>query len=233
MERIGRISKIRRYPVKSMMGEDLAKAILAPYGMVGDRVYAFIDDQNHNPRFPWMTARNANEMLLFKPNFLSDKEVVVRSPSGREYSITDPALERYFEEKYNFRMTLKYRESGCHDSKPVSLISSHTIESLGGETGLELAGERFRANIYVDWDNRMPFYEDELLGREITVGDGVILKIVKKDSRCVIPTLDPRTAAASPIILQTIQKNHGGCTGVYAEVEKPGQINLRDEIFVP
>ena len=167
MERIGRISKIRRYPVKSMMGEDLATAILAPYGMVGDRVYAFIDDQNHNPRFPWMTARNANEMLLFKPNFLSDKEVVVRSPSGREYSITDPALERYFEEKYNFRMTLKYRESGCHDSKPVSLISSHTIESLGGETGLELAGERFRANIYVDWDNRMPFYEDELLGREI------------------------------------------------------------------
>jgi hypothetical protein len=141
MGRIGRISKIRRYPVKSMEGEDLTSAALESYGMVGDRVYAFIDDQNRNARFPWMTARNANEMLLFKPTFLSYKEVIVKSPDGKEYSINDPALERYFEEKYSLQMTLKYRESGCQDSRPLSLISSHTIESLGGETGLELAGE--------------------------------------------------------------------------------------------
>lgn len=129
-------------------------------------------------------------------------------------------------------MRLKYRESGCQDSKPVSLISYHTIESLGGEVGFELARERFRANIYVDWDNQRPFYEDELLGREINIG-AATLKIVKKDSRCIIPTLDPRTSISSPIILQTIQKNHGGCAGVYAEVVKPGQINLQNEIFLP
>lgn len=67
-----------------MEGEDLTSAALKSYGMVGDRVYAFIIDQNRNPRFPWMTARDANEMLLFKPTFLSDKEIVVKSPDGKE-----------------------------------------------------------------------------------------------------------------------------------------------------
>jgi len=232
MERIGRIRRIRRYPVKSMMGEDLTAAILESYGMVGDRIYAFTDDLNHNPRFPWMTARNASEMLLYRPSFLSEKEIVVELPNGRKYSITDPALEKYFEEKFSLQMTLKHRESGCHDSKPVSIISSRTIRSLGAETGIELAGERFRANIYADWDNQKPFYEDELLGKRIKIGNGASLKIVKKDSRCIIPTVDPYTSVASPIILQAIKENHGGCIGVYADVEKPGPISLGDEIFL-
>src|SRR5579862_2030920 len=173
MEKIGRIQKIRRYPVKSMMGEDLEATLLGSHGVIGDRVYAFIDDHFQNPRFPWMTARNANEMLLFRPRFVSEKEIEIESPDGTKYSITDPALESYFEEKYDLQMTLKHSETGCYDVAPISIISIHSIESLGRESGVEVAVDRFRANIYAAWDSGKPFYEDELVGKVIKLGGEV------------------------------------------------------------
>ena len=57
MERIGAISSIRRYPVKSMAGEELEEARVTFAGLAGDRVYAFIETENRTS-FPWMTARH-------------------------------------------------------------------------------------------------------------------------------------------------------------------------------
>jgi uncharacterized protein YcbX len=42
---IGRVRSIRRYPVKSMLGEELDGVSLDRRGVVGDRVYALIDDE--------------------------------------------------------------------------------------------------------------------------------------------------------------------------------------------
>ncbi|MGD0405009.1 MAG: MOSC N-terminal beta barrel domain-containing protein, partial [Candidatus Acidiferrales bacterium] len=48
MERIGQLSILRRYPVKSMAGEDLEEARVGFAGMMGDRVFAFIDNRNRS-----------------------------------------------------------------------------------------------------------------------------------------------------------------------------------------
>ena len=40
---IGAITSLWRYPVKSMMGEQLASAYFTEHGMLGDRAYALID----------------------------------------------------------------------------------------------------------------------------------------------------------------------------------------------
>jgi len=42
---VGRVHSVRRYPVKSMLGEDLERASVDTRGVVGDRVYALIDDE--------------------------------------------------------------------------------------------------------------------------------------------------------------------------------------------
>jgi uncharacterized protein len=232
MKQIGKVTRLRRYPVKSMRGEDLQIAALEEYGFLGDRTYSYVIDHAPNPRFPWMTARQAAEMLLYKPKFLVSGEVEVQTPEGYSYLITDSWLEKLLEEKYGYEISLKHRVSGCHDSKPVSLLGLQTIRELERETQIgELAMERFRANIYADWDSAEPFAEDRLLGKKIAIGtEGAILKIVKKDSRCVIPTLDPETSMEQPIILETIQGNHGGCFGIYAEVVSRGSIRMDDAI---
>lgn len=229
---IGKVTRLRRYPVKSMRGEDIARVSLESYGIVGDRIYAYLVDHAPSPRFPWMTARQASEMLLYKPKFVRSGELEVLSPDGKKYFITDPGLERHLEEKYGYGICLKYRESGCQDAKPVSIMGLQSLKKLSEEAGIsDLAPERFRANIYADWVNNEPFFEDSLVGKVIKIGDsGVSLKIVKKDSRCVIPTLDPETGRAFPKVLETIKSSHAGCIGVYADVVSGGTIHQGDEI---
>ncbi len=66
----------------------------------------------------------------------------------------------------------------------------------------------------------------------VRIGESVKLRIVKKDSRCVIPTFDPATAEPSPSILEAIKANHSGCFGVYAEVQNPGVVKLEDTVSI-
>ena len=40
---MGKVASLWRYPVKSMQGEELTEAEITPHGLLGDRVYAFID----------------------------------------------------------------------------------------------------------------------------------------------------------------------------------------------
>lgn len=42
---VGRVSALWRFPVKSMLGENLAEAHLTERGIVGDRVYALVDEE--------------------------------------------------------------------------------------------------------------------------------------------------------------------------------------------
>lgn len=73
MERIGQLSILRRYPVKSMAGEDLQEARVSFAGLIGDRVFAFIDNRNRS-NFPWMTARQGRELILFQAAFSGSAE---------------------------------------------------------------------------------------------------------------------------------------------------------------
>jgi len=46
MTLLGTIAAINRYPVKSMMGEELNAALVTPGGLSGDRAYALVDGDN-------------------------------------------------------------------------------------------------------------------------------------------------------------------------------------------
>jgi uncharacterized protein YcbX len=40
----GVVETLSRYPVKSMLGEELAECTIGPGGVIGDRAYALIDE---------------------------------------------------------------------------------------------------------------------------------------------------------------------------------------------
>ncbi len=233
MEEIGRVELIRRYPVKGMRGEDLDEAKVTSSGILGDRVYAYVDNNAPNPRFPWMTSRQGRSLLLFKPRFvLAPSEVEVEVSDGTKYSIKDEKLKKLIEDKYGYSLSLKFNPEGCFDSESISLFSLDTLHELEKETSISLDQRRFRANFYVSWASRKPFFEDELVGGTLRIGPEVIIKVVEKDSRCVVPTLDPETASESPQLLKVIQKSHRGCAGVYAEVVRQGRVAVDDPIFI-
>ena len=68
MEQLGTVETICRYPVKSMAGEDVAAAFAGFGGIMGDRVYAFVREGG-TKGFPWLTAREREELVLYRPSF--------------------------------------------------------------------------------------------------------------------------------------------------------------------
>jgi len=242
MERIGTLSAIRRYPVKSMAGEDLAEARVTYAGLAGDRVYAFIDNQNQSD-FPWMTGRQGREMILFRPRFLAapapDDEqpnperyaIEVTTPEGEKFRVDDPKFAQYLEKRFGRSLRLRFSERCMADACPVSLLSYGTVRALGEEAGMALDPQRFRANFYVRWGNDRPFFEDEFVGKELQVGETVGFQVVMKDSRCVMITLDPETAQPAKQVLETVSRKHGGCTGVYGAVLREGIVRVNDPVY--
>jgi uncharacterized protein YcbX len=242
LERAGTLLLLRRYAVKGMAGEDLTEARVTFAGLAGDRVYAFIDEDNKSS-FPWMTARQAGEWLLFVPRFLDPPLVVedipraeryaaeVVTPSGERFALDD-AFTRFLSRRFGRSLRLRFSERSMTDAAPVSLFGLATVRRLSEETGMELNPLRFRANFYVRWERDEPFFEDELVGRAVRIGEAVTVQIVKKDGRCVVVTLDPKTAAPSPMVLEKVAREHGGCAGVYGAVLREGVVRNGDPVYL-
>ncbi len=71
-----------------------------------------------------------------------------------------------------------------------------------------------------------------LVGRRIAFGDVLEIMIVKNDMRCIVITLDPDTAAASPEVLQVVARHHASCAGVYGAVLREGIVRPGDRVSV-
>lgn len=242
MQKIGTVESVWRYPVKSMAGEELEKVFVAYSGLIGDRVYAFVDETK-NDNFPWMTARQAHELLLYKPRFIrnidpaaehpdmEDYRAEVTTPEGAVYAPDDPALERHLERRFGKPLKLRFSEKGMQDARPVSIFSTDTRQALEKETGMTLDPRRFRANLYVAWNNREAFFEDTLIGKTLQIGEKLTLMASKKDPRCTIITFDPDTAEQSPELLRHVALQHENCAGVYAVVLRESVVSRGDAIL--
>lgn len=225
-----------------MSGEDLAEARVTFAGIAGDRVYAFIDADNRSD-FPWMTGRQAHEMILFQPRFLNppasnddipcaDRYAAeVTTPEGEKFRVGDSQFTQYLERRFGRALRFRFSERSMTDARPVSILGLSTIRALSGETGIDLDPRRFRENFYADWNDARPFFEDELVGRELQIGETIVVQVVKKDGRCIMISLDPETAVSSPQVLQRVAQHHDGCTGVYGAVLREGIARVNDPIY--
>jgi uncharacterized protein len=238
------LARLRRYPVKSMAGEDLQQVRVTFAGLTGDRVYAFFDSEHGPPEFPWMTARQGHDLILFRPRFLDEPPVEqevpdterfvteVTTPEGEKFRMGDPRFTEYVAKRFDRTLRLRFSERSMTDARPVSILGLATIRALSGEAGLELDPRRFRANFYAHWKSDAPFFEDTLVGRELQIGETVVVQVVKKDQRCIMISLDPETAVSSPQVLARVFQNHEGCAGVYGAVLREGIVKVGDPIYL-
>lgn len=257
MEQIGTLQNVCRYPVKGMAGEEIEKAFVGFSGILGDRVYAFVRADG-TPGFPWQTARELEDMLLFRPRFVDPEAVAVpmdwaqslalapgvnpifpaaetfavevATPEGESLRIDDPTLKEDLEQRSGAGLRLRHSERSLYDCRPVSLFGNATAQTLSDELGMAIDRRRFRANFYVDWAQGGGFAENELVGRTLQLGDRVRIAVLERDPRCKVITLDPATGDASPRILRHLTSAHAGTAGVYAAVLVEGEVAVGDPI---
>jgi len=230
---VGHVVGLWRYPVKSMAGEALAEIDVSWHGFAGDRRWAFIRDGITQSGFPWLTIRERDDMSHYSPSFVDPAQpdqspVIVRTPSGAIFDVTDSALAA---ELHPRGVRVIKQKRGIFDTFPLSLITTLTIARLGELVGAQLHVQRFRPNILVETADPIPFAEDNWVGRLLRVGD-MTMRVDKRDGRCSVITIDPLTTERNPAILRTVARDRGGCLGVYGSMVKPGRVAVGDPVFV-
>jgi uncharacterized protein len=255
---VGRVESLCRYPVKSMRGEEVQQAFVGFAGIYGDRVYAF-HDSGASKGFPWLTGRQQERMLLYKPTFrhpqsainppnLSEAEslsagatplyasieemmVDVETPAKSVLAIDDPALIAELSDGLGdgHALSLVRSDRSLTDCRPVSVFSLQTIQQIGREAELILDKRRFRANIYADL-HMAAFSENALVGRRLALGARAVVAVIGLDPRCKMITLDPDTAEAKPEVLRTVAQHHGGNAGLFGAVLTEGVVRPGDAI---
>ena len=113
--------------------------------------------------------------------------------------------------------------------KVVSIINLTSVSALETAIGAPVNPLRFRGNVYVEgWP---AWHEFDLLGREIAIGEGARLKVVKRIVRCAATNVDPDTGARDLAVPDTLLRSfgHADC-GVYAEVIEAGEIAAGNEL---
>jgi len=78
----GTLASLHRYPIKSMMGEELNAAQMTPRGLFGDRAYALYDSETRKV----VSAKNPRKwpsLFNFRATYMSPPEVEATSPPVR------------------------------------------------------------------------------------------------------------------------------------------------------
>lgn len=119
------------------------------------------------------------------------------------------------------------------DVRPLTLVSLASIQELARHGGVDqLDPRRFRMTIEIDGVE--PHEEDTWSGRQLRVGDALLL-VGDPVPRCVVTTRDPDTGERDFPTLATIRRyrglRHGAiCFGVYASVLEPGTARVGDPV---
>jgi uncharacterized protein YcbX len=259
MSIIGNVDSLWRYPVKSMRGEELDEAFAGFSGIYGDRLFAF--KSSASPKgFPYLTAREQRRLLQYRPHFrypdkaarpinLTEAEsmganpvsadpselmIDVETPNGKTLGIDDPdlmdMLRTDIDQKH--QLTLMRSERALTDCRPVSIFSLQSAQQLAEETGKPIDKRRFRANVYVDLTSGGGFAENDFVGRSLRIGPKVVVRILERDARCVMITLDPETTEKTPEILKKVAQAHEGMAGVYGAIMLEGMLHKGDPVEV-
>jgi uncharacterized protein YcbX len=93
---------------------------------------------------------------------------------------------------------------------------------------------RFRPNIVVETDctEKSDFIENSCVGKKLTIGEDIVLKVTAPCTRCVKITLPQGDLPKDLGILSTVAKYDQVHVGVYASVERGGIIHRGDTIRV-
>jgi uncharacterized protein YcbX len=230
---LGHISAIFRYPIKSMAGTRLDSAKIGWHGIEGDRRLAFRRLAERGA-FPWLTASRLPELLLYQP--IGRQETPgeplpthVRTPDGKEYSLTDEALVKEIATRHRADLELIQLKHGIFDEAVISAITLGTIQSIGREAGHDLDIRRFRPNLVIDSQSAQPFEEDQWVGKVLEFGSdgtGPAISVTMRDPRCVMLNLDPDTAAANADIMQAVIRMNENHAGVYGTVIRTGELRV-------
>jgi len=216
--------------VKSFGGERARRAFAGPFGLLGDRRHAVIDEEGGA-----VSARRAHGMLRFSARCGEPETgdgVEVTTPAGLTLPWDDPEVAREVAAVLGRDVALTRSAMGVHDAAPIHIVSTRSLEAGAAWTGGDpLDRRRFRANLVIEVEDPEPFAEAGWVGASLRIGEGgAVLRVVSPTERCAVTTFDPDTLERDNRVLAGLARERENFFGVYATVARAGWLAVGDEV---
>jgi uncharacterized protein YcbX len=277
---LGTVTKLRRYPVKSMLGEDVDASDVAPTGLARDRRLAVVSLRTGkiaSAKYP----RLWRDLLTLSAEALDEAdcdEVLITLPDGKMIRSTDADVDTVLSELLNEPVTLTATpppgatldravpeavlrdgiaaqveaaviEIGAGsppgtfvDFAPLHLLTTSTLDRIAELSPYGKADlERYRPNIVIG-GTAPGFTENDWLGRDVRIGDALVLRVIARTPRCAVPTLAHGQLPRNTEALRVLAKHNRvvplesadpePCAGVYAQVLNPGHVRTGDLVHL-
>ncbi len=226
----GRVASLHRYPVKSLLGEDLDELEVDQRGVVGDRVWSIRTAENKIGSSKNTRRFAAVPGLLGLRATTGDDGVTIELPAGEAFPTHDPAVSGVLSGVLRRAVTVASESNVSHfDDGPVSLLGLGSVAALAAEVAAEVDPSRFRANIRVQ--GLPPFAEDALVGHLVRIGE-VLLEVTMRSPRCVMIDMETADLPSQPGNLSAVGRLSDARLGVVAQVAEPGRIRIGDGVLV-
>jgi uncharacterized protein len=265
--RQGTVAALWRYPIKSMMGEELSATDVTERGLLGDRAYALVDLETgrvvsaKNPR-KWGSLFDFRAAFVEPPSYpqpipaaritlpdgamvrTDDPGVAERLSAlvGRAIRLTSsvpdaPGSEGYWPdydwlESPDVVFEFKLPPGTFFDGALVHLVTTATLDwlrSLCPQSRFDV--RRFRPNVVIGLSDEVEgFVENDWIGRTLSLGSDVRLRVTGPCPRCVMTTLSQDDLPKDPQILRTVVEHNQGNVGVYASVIRGGRVQRGDTV---
>jgi uncharacterized protein len=229
----GRVVRLWRYPVKSMLGEECDYISVNERGVDGDRAFAVRDiNGNFGSGKNTRRFRKIDGLFAFRAAYDGDLPKIT-FPNGRSMLADDPEIHRALSATLGQPVTLARELTISHlDAAPVHLLTTASLAWL--RTVLpdaQVDDRRFRPNVLIDVPGKTQI-EQGWLAKTVCIGDQVRLRVSDFTERCVMVELAQSELPKDPRILKAITVAAESHFGVYAEVLTPGRIKCADRAVV-
>lgn len=119
------------------------------------------------------------------------------------------------------------------DSAHIHILTTGTLnhldELLRHQSNLDV--HRFRPNILIETGPELEgFIEDDWIGKQLLIGDQVVISEIWPTLRCVMTTVAQRELPKDPNILRAIVRNHANHLGAFADAARTGSIRVGDSV---
>jgi len=247
------IAEIWRYPVKSMLGEELNQAEVVPAGIQGDRQWAVVDAESGVS----LSAKRYAELLSCRA-WTKDDEIMIALPDGSEFPVDSieaaNGLSTLLGRNVSTRsakstQTIQHEfptaitegkgepflwEPGTEaffDRAPLHLLTTATLSELRRlQPDSVFHRARFRPNFIIDTDET-GFVENDWINRDLKLGS-LKCRVINHKPRCVMVTRSQSDLPKDTEVIRTILKNNDGNAGVELRALEPGTLRCGEEVLI-
>jgi uncharacterized protein YcbX len=224
------LSRIDIFPVKSLDGVSVPQStVLGSGALTGDRAYALFDSQGH------VINGKRNAAIHRLRSLFSDKgESITLTVDGdtptatfhlhQQRSDLETWLSDYFQQPVTLQANHDLGFPDDTNAAGPTVISTATLQTVADWYGLPLdeTRRRFRTNLEID--GVPAFWEDQLFSADgspiqFTIGD-VLLWGINPCQRCVVPTRDTTTGAATDRFQKTFAQQRAATLPSWASPQR-------------